>query len=195
MKIVSDQLTLVREHIEAAAFLTTKENAAKQAHAELVAALVELEKAVRALASPSTAEGADTVNQIVRRGSAGELASASLAATQQALVAAEVDKVRRRLSLWARPERQGQYNATILNAFLKLTNGQEVRAVSEAELRRELGKMDSFDVNFVQMKTSAEKNHGKVFDQRGQMIVIWEPVLPLVQAYEKTVANARSADI
>ncbi|VAW60316.1 hypothetical protein MNBD_GAMMA08-1532 [hydrothermal vent metagenome] len=37
------------------------------------------------------------------------------------------------------------------------------------------------------MKIIAEKNHGKVFDQYGENIVLWPPVVPSIREYEKVV--------
>ncbi|EOC1340516.1 hypothetical protein ACI09V_004145 [Cronobacter dublinensis] len=95
----------------------------------------------------------------------------------------EVSKVSRRLKLWAkRPE---QMNTKILKAFLKLSDGTD-RKVSEAQLKQEVGE-DNFDINFVQMKNIAEKNHGKVFDVNGSEVSIWPPVAAAVEEFRRTV--------
>ncbi|WP_239979597.1 hypothetical protein [Cronobacter sakazakii] len=95
----------------------------------------------------------------------------------------EAFKVARRLKLWAkRPE---QMNTRILKAFLKLSDGTD-RKVSEAQLKQEVGE-DNFDINFVQMKNIAEKNHGKVFDVNGSEVSIWPPVAAAVEEFRRTV--------
>lgn len=91
----------------------------------------------------------------------------------------EVAKVSRRLNLWAkRPE---QMNARILKAFL-LLSGQSGSPVTESALRAEVGE-SNFDINFVQMKNIADKNHGKVFDVDGDIVTIWPPVKEAVDKF------------
>jgi hypothetical protein len=98
--------------------------------------------------------------------------------------AGEAEKVARRLNMWAKPDRQSQYNARILNAFLSLSrNGKN--PITEEELNRELGSNTWFWPNFNQMKTISERNHGKVFDVVGGAVSIWLPVEPAVKAYEE----------
>ncbi|MBM95272.1 MAG: hypothetical protein CMI09_05430 [Oceanospirillaceae bacterium] len=96
----------------------------------------------------------------------------------------EVEKVNRRLRLWAK--RQNQINSRILNAFLKLKRSG-LTVITESDLRGEFLEEKSFDSNFLQMKIIAEKNHGKVFDQYGEIISIWRPVADGVNEYESIV--------
>lgn len=95
----------------------------------------------------------------------------------------EVSKVSRRLKLWAkRPE---QMNTKILKAFLALSiDGQQ--PVTESQLKAEVGEAN-FDINFVQMKNIAEKNHGKVFEVTGDKVTIWPPVSAAVEEFRRAV--------
>lgn len=95
----------------------------------------------------------------------------------------EVSKVTRRLKLWAkRPE---QMNTRILKAFLSLSTDTR-QPVKESQLKAAVGEAN-FDVNFVQMKNIAEKNHGKIFDVTGDKITIWPPVSEAVEEFRRTV--------
>jgi len=98
----------------------------------------------------------------------------------------EVSKVTRRLKLWAkRPE---QMNTRILKTFLLLSTDTR-QPVIESQLKAAVGEAN-FDVNFVQMKNIAEKNHGKVFDVTGDKITIWPPVSEAVEEFRRTVITA-----
>ena len=94
----------------------------------------------------------------------------------------EVEKVRRRLKLWAK--HQGQINSRILNAFLKLDNSG-ASVVRERDLRNELPDIATFENNFNQMKNPGKNNHGKVFEQDGDIVTLWGPVAPFVREYER----------
>ena len=177
---ITELLAKARRHIEAAAFLVSKEGAARQAHAELVSALVGLAEIERLWTDESLAYGANDVAAPARLGSSSERIQREVTELD---TSEEVDKVRRRLKFWA--ERQHQCNARILNAFLRLTAGKEPRTISEHLLRTELKDIDSFNSNFIQMKTITSNNHGKVFQQHGSTVSIWEPVLPFVLDYER----------
>lgn len=97
----------------------------------------------------------------------------------------EVSKVTRRLKLWAkRPE---QMNTRILSAFLALSAGSD-SPVTESQLRHAIGE-DNFDLNFVQMKNIAEKNHGKVFDVVSDRVSIWPPVAAAVEDFKKATST------
>lgn len=98
----------------------------------------------------------------------------------------EVSKVTRRLKLWAkRPE---QMNTRILKAFLSLSTDTR-QPVKESQLKAAVGEAN-FDINFVQMKNIAEKNHGKVFDVTGDKITIWPPVSEAVEEFRRTIITA-----
>jgi len=157
------KLSELKNKLESIAFLVSKEGAAKEAHAELIQSLVIVSKLESIYEAP-------------------ENSSSPLAQTDRDKV--EIDKVSRRLKLWAK--RPNQINSKILNAFLKLErSGMPV--ITENNLRNELLEEKSFEGNFAQMKIIAEKNHGKVFDQYGENIVLWPPVVPSIREYEKVI--------
>ena len=100
----------------------------------------------------------------------------------------EINKVSRRLRMWAKPERQAQYNSQILNAFLALSSSG-VSEVTEQHLSDKLGNPEWFNSNYVQMKAKSDKNHGKVFDTSSGYIRIWEPIRSAVDEYGRKVFN------
>ena len=72
----------------------------------------------------------------------------------------------------------------MLNAFLKLENSG-VSDITESDLRNELPDIKTFESNFNQMKNFGAQNHGKVFEQNGDVITLWEPVVRFVREYEQ----------
>lgn len=182
---ITELLTRARQHIEAAAFLVSKDGAARQAHAELISALVSLAQIEKLWTDESRASGENEVAAPAREAFPTERTQRD--GNEPDTSKEEVDKVRSRLEWWAKPERQHQFNARILNAFLHLTAGKEPRTISEHFLRTELKDIKSFNSNFISMKTIASNNHGKVFQQHGSTVSIWDPVLPFVLDYEKAV--------
>jgi hypothetical protein len=44
-----------------------------------------------------------------------------------------------------------------------------------------------FESNFLQMKIIAEKNHGKIFEQNGDIVCLWEPIIESIREYEKII--------
>ncbi|WP_321276727.1 hypothetical protein [Thiomicrorhabdus indica] len=114
------------------------------------------------------------------------LENSSITEPQISVDQAEVNKVKRRLKMWAKPDRQSQYNSQILNAFLKLSASNS-RNVTEQNLSGFLGNPVWFTQNFNQMKSISDRNHGKVFEEIGSAINIWEPIKPHVSEYQKQV--------
>lgn len=100
----------------------------------------------------------------------------------------EITKVARRLKMWSKSERQSQYNSQILNAYLVLSDNGKVE-VTEQQIENYLGNPTWFPSNFTQMKTIAEKNHGKLFDVTGDKVSIWTPVKRYVDEYRKSVSQ------
>lgn len=96
----------------------------------------------------------------------------------------EVNKVRRRLRLWS--SRPGQFNTQILTAYLKLERAG-IDPITEKRLRSALPSSLPFDTNFAQMKITAERNHGKVFEVHGDRVSIWKPVEDSVREFEQQV--------
>ena len=160
MKNFSSKLSQLKQKLESAAFLVSKEGAAKEAHTEIVQSLVILSEIASVDFNQNTS------------------VSLNESDTQ------EINKVSRRLKLWAK--RPTQINSKILNAFLKLERSG-VSVITENDLKNELPEEGSFESNFAQMKIIAEKNHGKVFEQYGEKIVLWSPVVSNIREYEKVV--------
>lgn len=163
MKTAIFKLSELKNKLESAAFLVSKEGAAKEAHAELIQGLIIVSELKSIYETPKDS-------------------SSPLALTKKDSL--EINKVSRRLKLWAK--RPNQINSKILNAFLKLERSG-VSVITENNLRNELSEEKSFESNFAQMKIIAEKNHGKVFEQYGENIVLWPPVVSNVREYEKVV--------
>jgi hypothetical protein len=142
------------------AFQVSQNAPAKEIHSQIVQALVVVDKLKTLKGGVSSSDN-----------------------TEQAQTA-EINKVQRRLRLWAK--RHNQINHKILVAFLRLRNtGQET--ITESDLRKSLDDADTFDTNFVQMKNISEKNHGKIFEQLGERVVIWPPVEKYVIEFEEMV--------
>ena len=98
----------------------------------------------------------------------------------------EIEKVKNKLELWAKPERQKNINARILNVFLKLKqSGNE--CVTEKDMQTQLSNISTFKSNFNQMKIIAERNHCKIFEETNGYIEIWEHVRLFVSKYEQEI--------
>lgn len=102
----------------------------------------------------------------------------------QDLVSAEISKVENRLPKWL--NNPMQLNSRILYAFLRLYD-PTVGYVFYNELERvsNLGKI--FSSNFDQMKNFGKKNHGKIFEQDGNRVYLWDKVKDFVlSAYKQS---------
>ena len=86
-------------------------------------------------------------------------------------ICTQIEKVKRRLKLWA--NRPHQINSRILTTYLKLEKA-EVSPITEEKLRAAMQNEPSFSSNFLQMKISAEKNHGVY------TLVIISPVIIII---------------
>lgn len=157
---LNTKLQAIEDILGNAAFLVSKGGREREAHSEILKAL--------------------TITLSLKQG------IEQAPADQQANVAVEINKVQSRLQKWAKNPQQK--NARILRAYLDLKkNGH--KTITEEQLKAGLPKDVSFEKNFPQMKNIADKNHGKVFDQRGKIIHIWEPVAPYVTAFEKATSG------
>lgn len=96
----------------------------------------------------------------------------------------EIKKVSRRLQLWAK--RPHQINAIILNNFLKIKRSG-ISVITETMLKNSIDENSNFDSNFAQMKIISQKNHGKIFEVKGEIVTIWSPVKNAVDEYETLV--------
>jgi len=160
MDRVVQKISELREQLESAAFLVAQPAEHKVAHKEIVKALITL-----------------TELNIAYEGTAFSKSS-------RISHAEEINKVSRRLRLWAK--RPHQINSQILTAYLKLER-QGVSPITEEALNNAIGGEPSISSNLLQMRISAEKNHGKVFDQNGEKVTLWPPVVSAIREYEKLV--------
>ncbi len=96
----------------------------------------------------------------------------------------EINKLNRRLPLWA--NRQHQINSKILTLFLRMKE-EGFSPVTEELLMEKYGNYSEFSTNFQQMKTIASKNHGKVFDVQNGSVKIWEPIREIVNEYKNAI--------
>jgi thiol-disulfide isomerase/thioredoxin len=87
-------------------------------------------------------------------------------------VTQEIKKIERRINGWFL--NREQTNSKILYAFIKLYK-QNNGIVTYEELEKEAA-IKKFKGNFDQMKNFGEKNHGKIFEQTGNNIKLWEEV-------------------
>jgi len=155
------QLSQAETIFENVAFLIAKEVPAKEIHSTIIKGLIILSEVKKSITIKKTQESEYNQNETN-----------------------EIKKIKKRLKLWSKPERQQNINAQILNAFLKLKQSDKGYA-TEIDIQNELQNIDNFKNNFDQMKNIAEKNHGKIFEQNGNHIEIWKPVSLFVSEYEK----------
>jgi hypothetical protein len=172
MDFVAQKIHELREQLESAAFLVAQPTEYKAAHKEIVKALISL-------AELRIAYERTTSSKVYKRTTSSKSSGTS--------DAEEINKVKRRLKLWAyRPD---QINSRILTAYLTLER-QGVSPITENDLTNAVGgqlSISSFSSNLLQMRISAERNHGKVFDQNGEKVTLWPPVESVIREYEKLV--------
>jgi hypothetical protein len=99
----------------------------------------------------------------------------------------EINKIQRRLKLWAQVDRQSQVNAKLLNLFLKLAHAGEIVTVDR--FRDAYGNDAEFLRHYPQLKNISPKNHGKIFEEDKQVVSIWEPVIEYVEEYKDNTAR------
>ena len=162
MDRVTQKINELREHLESAAFLVAQPTEFRAAHKEIVKALISLTE----------------LDIAYERTSSSEFRSSSVSEVD------EINKVKRRLKLWA--QRPHQINAQILTAYLRLER-QGVSPITERALNRDMGAEPTFSSNFLQMRISATNNHGKVFELNGEIVSLRPPVESAVREYEKLV--------
>ena len=169
MPKIESKLDSLKKHLESAAFLVSRGELDKEAHAEIVRGLIIVSDLKRML----NKQRSEPLQKPMSR---------------KPTDVEEVRKVNRRLKLWA--GRQTQINSKILNAFLKLERSGAA-PIREIDLRNELPNEKSFESNFAQMKIIAEKNNGKIFEQYGENISLWSPVTDAVREYENVVFGSK----
>lgn len=160
MKNIEAKLSLLKKKLESVAFLVSKGGMEREAHAKIVQSLV-------------------IVSELDATFSREPVKEASAEVDIQ-----EINKISRRLKLWAK--RQHQENSKILNAYLQLKRSGATK-ITENDLKAAIPENSQFESNFSQMKIIAEKNHGKIFDQYGEYIEIWKPVVSHIDEYEEVV--------
>lgn len=84
----------------------------------------------------------------------------------------EIDKVFRKLPKWFK--NPNFICSRILIIFLELE--KKYGSVKYDLLAEYCAGIKTFKSNFAQMKNFGEKNHGKVFEQNGSIITLWNPV-------------------
>jgi len=85
---------------------------------------------------------------------------------------AEIGKVQTRVPKWF--NHPAQNNSKILIRYMAMLEKSE--NVTLKQLAEECKDVKNFAVNFSQMNNIADKNHGKVFSLKGEIVSLWEPV-------------------
>jgi len=104
--------------------------------------------------------------------------------TQSDKIRNEINKIHRKLPIWAR--RQHQINSKILTLYLKLEK-EGISNITEKMLMERYNNQQEFYRNFPQMKTISDKNHGKVFEVENGIVKIWEPIRDIVEEYKNAI--------
>jgi hypothetical protein len=160
--MLNEKLKEIELILSEAAFMVSSGVAPKETHAVILRAMVMVSSLSGSGISSQTAAGSSGAEET------------------------EINKVQRRLKLWS--NRPDQINHRILKAYLELEqNG--LSEITETDLRNALGSEETFDSNFNQMKNISEKNHGKVFEQIGELVRIWPPVEPYVRNFRATLKD------
>jgi len=95
----------------------------------------------------------------------------------------EIDKIKRKIPKWF--ANKEQINSKILYAFIKIYE-QNNGSVLLENLRKE-SNVENFDTNYIQMKTISPKNHGKIFEQIGENVILWKAVENIIWENYKTM--------
>ncbi len=97
-------------------------------------------------------------------------------------IADEVRKVAKRIRGWSKKPKQK--NSKILFTFQKLKKECDGGCVTTEQLVDAYdGDAKEFYSNFNQMKTIAERNHGKIFEIVDECVELWEPVVDVVSKW------------
>ena len=99
-------------------------------------------------------------------------------------VAEEVNKVKRRLKLWA--NRPHQINTQLLKAFISL---ESKGTVFVDDLAKAIDDPSKFSTNFNQMCIIAPNNHGKIFEVNQGQVSIWPPITDLVENFKEATES------
>lgn len=99
----------------------------------------------------------------------------------------ESTKIHKRVPNWlGKPQ---QINSQILLNYLKLRHNNNFVLVENLE--ESCKKIENFKSNYHGMKNFGKKNHGKVFDEVGNKIFLWEPVQNFIEKEYEKYKNVR----
>jgi len=99
----------------------------------------------------------------------------------------EIKKVKNKVPKWIKNPHQ--INSKILNTYMKQSDNNKYKVfVSNLEKHTNMDQR-TFTTNYNQMKTIAERNHAKVFEEEFGEVRLWEPVADfIVDLYERNMA-------
>lgn len=101
----------------------------------------------------------------------------------------EIDKIIRKLPKWFK--NPDFICSKILIIFLELE--KKYGSVEYDVLSDSCSGIKTFKSNFAQMKNFGEKNHGKVFEQNGSIVTLWNPVKEFVDMeYKKQYESIKT---
>ncbi len=102
-------------------------------------------------------------------------------------IESESTKIHKRVPSWLRKPQQT--NSQILLTYFELRNNND--SVTFDHLERSCRNIKNFKSNYYGMKNFGEKNHGKVFNEVGNKISLWEPVRIFIEKEYEKYKNAR----
>lgn len=175
MKTIASQFSKLKDNLEAVAFLVSKGSYEKEAHSKIVQSLVllaQIETEIYDLLNTQGVSLADNPEPKIMPSPATRNDNIRYSNNNEKNVSLEIAKVSRRVPRWFK--NPGQFNSTILNAFLELYTQQD--QVTVQMLRTKCHTVNDFEGNYNQMKNFGEKNHGKVFEETNGIVTLWKPV-------------------
>lgn len=162
MNPIQESFDELNTKLQSAAFLVSSGAPAQKAQNEILQAMILADR-IRQMTTGNVEEGNTDRNEVQ-----------------------EINKVKRRLNLWSK--KPDQINSKILSSFLSLER-DGARVITEKMLKDSLVPNTFFDSNFVQMRTIADRNHGKVFDLKGDIVSLWPPVESYVRDFERATTG------
>jgi hypothetical protein len=181
MKNALNDIQKIKENLEYAAFLVGKGSSERESHGKIVDSLIVLGQLESKLHEYSS--NCKTSNSKISISGLQKEKSYSNFTHEKDDTSQEVKKVTRRLPRWFR--NKSQNNSKILVEFLKLY--VQNQAVDVHLLKGQCSSVRDFYGNYNQMKNFGEKNHGKVFEEKDGVIMLWEPVKDFIlKLYDET---------
>jgi hypothetical protein len=176
MKNALNDTQKIKENLEYAAFHVGKGSSEREIHGKIVDSLVilgQLENKLHEYSSKCRISTSESQNE----------KSNSIFTYEKDDISQEVKKVTRRLPRWFR--NQSQNNSKILISFLKLY--LQNQTIDVHLLKEQCSSVKDFYGNYNQMKNFGEKNHGKVFEEKDGVVMLWEPVKDFIlKLYDET---------